>query len=121
MEGTGYPTGEEEAEEEATNLQKERNSDGRHRQGTQPMTAEEHLREEEERRRGEPMARGRGAIGEDMGRKRAQTAPTSPSISRSAATRKGATTSEDPIPEEQRAPTNVAAEKQESTPTPWRL
>jgi hypothetical protein len=85
------------------------------------MTAEEQMREEEERRREEPRARGRGANGEDMGRKRAQTAPTRPSSSRSATTRTRASTTEEPMPKEQRAPTNAAAEAQGTTPTPWRL
>jgi hypothetical protein len=102
-------------------LQQERTSDGRQRQGKQPMTTEEQMREEEERRRGEPKVRGRGAKGGDRGRKRAQTAPTRSSRSRSTAARTRATSVEEPMPEDHRAPTNAAAEEQGASLAPWRL
>jgi len=85
------------------------------------MTAEEQVRQEEERHRGEPKVRGRGAMGEDMGQKRAQTAPTRPSRSRSATKRTKASIAEEPMPKDHRAPTNAAAEERGASPTPWRL
>ena len=48
-----YPTRQEGAEEEAIHLQRTRAWDGRQRQGKQPMTAEEQMRDEEERRKRE--------------------------------------------------------------------
>jgi len=79
------------------------------------------MREGEERRIGDPELRGRGATGEDMGRKRAQKVPTKPSRSRSAVARIGAANAEVPMPRNRQDPTSVAVEERGAAPTPWRL